>query len=236
MRTGFSIIVPVLHEAPGINDLIGHLRELELAEESELIVVDGSEKEDTRLAIAGSNVHCIPSPPGRAIQMNAGVAVAAGDILIFLHADTRLPNDALVRIGRVMEDGGIMGGAFNLGIDSPRWIYRCIAAIASLRSRLTRIPYGDQAIFIRKDVFLRLGGYPEIPVMEDVAFMRRIRQGRGRIHIIPRRVTTSPRRWEQEGAFYTTLRNWLLLLAYYLGAPPETLARYYRTGGCRHGR
>ena len=231
MKTGFSIIVPVLHEAPGINDLIGHLRKLEFAEQSELIVVDGSEKEATRRAITEGKVHCIPSPPGRAIQMNAGAAVAAGDILIFLHADTRLPNDALRRIGLVMEDGGVLGGAFNLGIDSPRWIYRCIAAIASLRSRLTRIPYGDQAIFIRRDIFLRLGGYPEIPIMEDVAFMRRIRQEGGRIRIIPRCVITSPRRWEQEGVLHTTLRNRLLLLAYSLGAVPVTLARYYKTGG-----
>ena len=236
MKTGFSIIVPVLHEAPGINDLIGHLRELELAEESELIVVDGSEKEDTRRAITEGKVQCITSLPGRAIQMNAGASVAAGDILIFLHADTRLPNDALRRIGRVMEDKGILGGAFDLGIDSPRWIYRSIAAIASFRSRLTRIPYGDQAIFIRRDIFLRLGGYPEIPIMEDVAFMRRIRQEGGRIHIIPRCVTTSPRRWEQEGVLHTTLRNWLLLLAYCLGAAPETLAKYYRAGGRIQGR
>ena len=234
MRKRFSIIIPVLHEAPGINDLIGHLRELEAAETSELIVVDGSTAGDTLEAIADGDVCRLSSPPGRAKQMNAGAAVAAGDILIFLHADTYLPAAALPMVDQVMQEAMYMGGAFDLAISSRRWIYRLIAAGASLRSRLTRIPYGDQAIFLRKNVFRRLGGYPEIPIMEDVAIMRRIRKSGGRIYIIPRCVVTSPRRWEQEGVFYGTLRNWFLLIAYHLGASPEKLARYYKSGVKEH--
>lgn len=228
MRKRFSIIIPVLHEGKGINDLIGDLRELEGAQESELIIVDGSPEEDTLQAIADSDVRRLSSLPGRARQMNAGAAVAVGDILIFLHADTRLPADALKLIDEIMDSEKYVGGAFNLGILSRRWIYRLIADIASLRSRITRIPYGDQAIFLRKDKFLHLGCYPEIPLMEDVALMRRIKKRGGRIYILPQRVATSPRRWAEEGALYTTLRNWLLLTAYYLGASPEKMARYYR--------
>jgi rSAM/selenodomain-associated transferase 2/rSAM/selenodomain-associated transferase 1 len=227
MRKRFSIIIPVLHESPDINDLIGHLQELENAKESELIVVDGSPEGDTINAIAHQEVRRLTAPPGRARQMNAGAAAASGDILLFLHADTRLPADALTRIDQVMKETTCPGGAFKLGIPSPRWIYRLIAVAANARSRLTRIPYGDQAIFIRKDAFRSLGCYPEIPLMEDVALMQRIKQSGGRIRIIPRYVATSPRRWEEEGILYTTLRNWLLITAYCLGVPPDKLVRHY---------
>jgi hypothetical protein len=127
-----------------------------------------------------------------------------------------------------MTGSAYWGGAFNLGISSGKWIYRVIAGAASLRSRLTRIPYGDQAIFIRRDEFRNLGGYPVIPIMEDVALMRQIKNRGGKITIIPHPVETSPRRWQREGVVCGTLRNWLLLLAYFLGRSPEKLARYYR--------
>ena len=230
MNKRFSIIIPVLHEGRGINDLIGHLRELETAEESELIVVDGGVTGDTINAITDGAALRLSCAPGRSRQMNTGAAAASGDILLFLHADTRLPADALTRINAAMERPTYIGGAFNLGIRSSRWIYRIIEAAASARSRLTRIPYGDQAIFIRKEAFQRLGGYPEIPIMEDVAIMRRIKKSGGRIHIISRCVATSPRRWEQEGILYTTLRNWFLLAAYYLGVSPTKLAGHYTSG------
>ena len=160
--------------------------------------------------------------------MNAGAAAASGDILIFLHADTRLPADALPLISRAMRDSACWGGAFSLGISSPKWIYGLIARTASARSRLTRIPYGDQAIFLRRDSFRELGGYPEIPIMEDVALMREVKKRDGKITIIPCPVATSPRRWEREGLLYATLRNWLLLVLYLLGGSPEKLVRYYQ--------
>jgi rSAM/selenodomain-associated transferase 2 len=160
--------------------------------------------------------------------MNAGAAVAAGEILIFLHADTRLPQRALALIDEALARETTIGGAFDLRIDSRRPIVKVIARIASLRSRLTRIPYGDQAIFIRRDRFDRLGGYPEIPLMEDVALMRGIKRAGKMIVFIPEPVTTSARRWEQEGVLYATLRNWLLLSAYLLGVAPDKLTKYYK--------
>lgn len=160
--------------------------------------------------------------------MNAGAAMATGEILIFLHADTRLPRQALELINQAMTRQALIGGAFDLRIDTERLILKIIARIASLRSRLTRIPFGDQAIFIRSDYFHQMGGYPEIPLMEDVALMRRIKRAGGRVGFIPEPVITSARRWELEGILYTTLRNWILLSAYTLGAEPDKLAKYYK--------
>lgn len=231
MSKRFSIIIPVLREAARINDLLGHLRTLFLNEQCEVIVVDGSIESDTLKAIADSCVIRLAAPCGRARQMNAGAAEAAGSILIFLHADTRLPADALILIGGVLQDNACLGGAFDLAIDSGKWHYRLIAQIASLRSRFTRIPYGDQAIFIRREAFRELGGYPEIPLLEDVALMRQIKKKGARIAILTPCVVTSSRRWEQEGPLHVTLRNWLLLAAYHLGVPLEKMERFYRKSG-----
>lgn len=233
MAKRLSIIVPVLHEADIINDLISHLGNLESVKKSELIIVDGSATGDTILAVMDKTVRCLSSPPGRARQMNTGAAAAFGDILLFLHADTYLPPDALSLIDQCMAASPYIGGAFNLSIRSHQLSYRLIASVASLRSRITRIPYGDQAIFIDRKIFQRLGGYPEIPIMEDVALMRRIKK-EGSIAIIPRCVVTSPRRWKQEGILFTTIRNWSLLMAYYLGVSPKKLALYYEQGEKHH--
>ena len=160
--------------------------------------------------------------------MNEGAALASGDILLFLHVDTRLPRDALGLIRTTMEDNRYVAGAFDLGIESSQSIFRIIEQAASLRSRITRIPFGDQGIFIRKDYFMQVGGYREIPVMEDVDIMKRIKKQRGRIYIIPRRVSTDSRRWEQEGIVRCTLRNWMLQIFYFLGISPYKLARFYK--------
>ena len=168
------------------------------------------------------------SEKGRGRQMNFGVALAAGEILIFLHADTTLPYDAVELIEKAMEDGSRIAGAFDLAIDSERTAYRLIERAASFRSRMTRIPYGDQTIFIKKRDFLALGGFSDIPIMEDVEFMQRIKKRKWKICIIGKAVRTSPRRWEKEGIVYTTLRNWLIILLYLCGAKPESLVRFYR--------
>ena len=226
----FSIIIPVLNEADQINALIGHLRDFPEEAKIEIIVVDGSAQGDTLGVIEDRQVRCLSSAAGRARQMNAGAAVAMGEILIFLHADTRLPAGALALIDHALELPGLVGGAFDLEIRSNRPSLKIIAAVASRRSRLTRIPYGDQAIFIRRAFFGQIGGYPDIPLMEDVALMRQIKKAGGRIYIIRERVSTSPRRWEKEGILRATLRNWVLLGSYYFGVAPETLARHYRSG------
>jgi rSAM/selenodomain-associated transferase 2 len=160
--------------------------------------------------------------------MNCGAAKSSGEILIFLHADTHLPMNSLHRIATAMENKTFVGGAFDLGIDSERFAFRIIEKMASLRSRLTRIPYGDQTIFIRRDYFQSLGGFKDIPIMEDVELMRRIKRRQGKINILKDKVKTSPRRWETEGIVFCTLRNWFLITLYLLGAKPETLAKLYK--------
>ena len=228
MTKSFSLILPVLNEREVINPLLDHLESLEGKEYCEFIVVDGSPDGGTIKAVNRQGVRCVKSPRGRARQMNAGAAMAKGEILIFLHADTRLPQQALKRIDQIMTPQTLIGGAFDLCIDTKRPILKMIARIASRRSRLTRIPYGDQAIFIRRDYFHQMEGYPEIPLMEDVALMRRIKRAGGGIGFIPEPVITSARRWEQEGILYTTLRNWILLSAYTLGVEPDNLVKYYK--------
>lgn len=226
----FSIIIPVLHEADTINSLIEHLYNQESVESYEIIVVDGDPNGETISVIHYKEVTSIVSAEGRARQMNAGAAVARGEILIFLHADTELPIDALNQISSTMEKKQCVGGAFDLGIGADRLIFKIIAHLASLRSRLTRIPYGDQAIFIRRDYFYKIGGYRETPLMEDVELMQRIKKLGDKICILSDRVRTSPRRWEKEGVVYCTLRNWIISSLYFMGIPPNRLARFYRSG------
>jgi rSAM/selenodomain-associated transferase 2 len=228
MQVRYSFIIPVYQEEEIINSTIDHLIHLQKFADAEIIVADGDYEGSTLREISNTNVKKILCPKGRARQMNCGAAKSSGDILIFLHADTRLPEKALKKIATLLEDETIVGGAFDLGIDSQRFAFRIIEKIASIRSRLTRIPYGDQALFIRRDYFQSLGGFKDIPIMEDIELMHRIKQGRGKINILKDKVTTSPRRWETEGVVFCTLRNWFLITLYSLGAKPETLAKFYR--------
>jgi rSAM/selenodomain-associated transferase 2 len=226
-RCDISIIIPVFHEEEVINEAVDALHRLTLESRLEIIVVDGDPEEQTLKAIRDSGVIRARSEKGRGKQMNAGAMLASGEVLLFLHADTQLPPDGLTRIGTVMRDKNCMGGSFDLGIDSDKLCFRLIERVASLRSRITRMPYGDQAVFLRKDYFLGLGGFRELPLMEDVELMRRVRHSGGKIHIIGERVKTSARRWEKEGVLCCTLRNWMLILLYLLGVSPEYLARFY---------
>ena len=228
MQLRYSFIIPVYREAEIINSTIDHLMCLQKFAAAEIIVADGDQEGSTLREISNTNVKKILCPEGRARQMNCGAAKSSGDILIFLHADTRLPENALKKIATLLEDETFVGGAFDLGIDSQRFAFRIIEKIASIRSRLTRIPYGDQAIFIRRDYFQSLGGFKDIPIMEDVELMRRIKRRRGKINILKDKVKTSPRRWETEGVVFCTLRNWFLITLYLLGAKPETLAKFYK--------
>jgi rSAM/selenodomain-associated transferase 2 len=224
----FSIIVPVLHEAKRINGLIGHLRQLDPEKSAEIIVVDGAPEKDTLQAIHDDQVTRISSDKGRARQMNAGAIAAKGDILIFLHADTELPLSALKKMNEFISRSEYVGGAFDLGIKSTKRVYRVITCLGSLRSRLNRIPYGDQAIFIRKNYFNEIAGYKDIPLMEDVELMRRIKRSGKKIFISRDRAMTSPRRWEEEGLVYCILRNWTLQVLYFLGVSPHKLVKYYK--------
>ena len=223
----FSIIIPVLNEDDRIDALTEHLHNQGFEASYEVIVVDGDPQGGTVKAIQSKDVVTIITEKGRATQMNAGAAVARGDILVFLHADTMLPDGALKKISRALERQDYVGGAFDLRIDSDSLFLRYISVRASLRSRWNRIPYGDQAIFLRKKYFDRIGGFKDIPLMEDVELMRRIKRDGRKIHILPAKVTTSARRWQRDGALYTTVRNQVLVALFRLGVNPARLAKYY---------
>ncbi|OGP92999.1 MAG: hypothetical protein A2157_17725 [Deltaproteobacteria bacterium RBG_16_47_11] len=231
----FSIIVPAFHEGENINDLIEWLNHLDSDKKSEIIVVDGAQEKDTFGAIHRNNVIKVSSERGRAKQMNAGASIARGEILIFLHADTELPIHAFKKIQLLLERKEYVGGAFDLGIKSNKLIFKVIGTLSSWRSRLSRIPFGDQAIFIRREYFNRIGGYKEIPLMEDMELMRRIKKSGNRIWVFYDRVMTSPRRWEKEGVIYCTLRNWTLQALYLLGISPHKLVMFYKSS-YRRGR
>ena len=220
--------IPVLHESDRINSLIENIEGLTGDGGHEVIVVDGSPTKDTIRAIDNENIIKLISLKGRARQMNAGASIAKGEILIFLHADTELPCNALKTINSAMAQGRYVGGAFELGIDSHKVEFKILARWASLRCRLTGIPYGDQAIFIKRDYFHSLGGYRDIPLMEDVELMRRIKRRGDKICIVPEQVKTSPRRWEEEGFVYVTIRNAFLFFSYIFGVTPEKLASFYK--------
>lgn len=227
MNCQLSIIIPVFNESRVINATLVHLAELTFSGRLEIIVVDGNPSGSTINAITSSGIITMIGRKGRGSQMNTGAAAASGDGLLFLHADTLLSHDALDQIILILQHPDIIGGAFDLEITSKKRIFRLIERAASIRSRLTRIPYGDQAIFLKKSFFDQIGGFKDIPIMEDVELMRRVKKAGKKIKFIPRKVRTAARRWEKEGVIYCTLRNWTLILLYMLGVSPEKLKKFY---------
>ena len=217
----------MLHESKIINGLLDSLDGLVTEKPYEIIVVDGSQTQDTIGVITDLNIKKYSCEKGRGRQMNLGATHATGEILVFLHADTRLPSNALGVISDALQDKECVGGAFSLKIDSERLLLRMTALFSTLRSRMTRAPYGDQVIFLRKTVFDAVGGYREIPIMEDVELMRRIHKQNEKIIILSTAVVTSDRRWKQEGLIYTALRDILIIFLYWCGVPAEKLERFY---------
>jgi rSAM/selenodomain-associated transferase 2 len=226
----FSVIVPVYREGGQVNALASHVLDLAVRDGAavEVVIVDGGPGSTTLSAIRTPGIIAVKARTGRGAQMNAGAEAASGNILLFLHADTVLPEKAFSLAESLLENGRLAGGAFDLALDDPAPVFRLIGRLASLRSRLTRIPYGDQAIFVRADLFRSQGGYREIPLFEDVDFMRRLKRGNFAIGFVDRPVVTSSRRWKKEGIVRTTLRNWALCAAYLVGVSPERLAGHYR--------
>lgn len=218
-----SVVIPVMDEAAVIEKV---LRELNKDVTTETIVSDGGSN-DATVAIAGRFAKIVHSLPGRGTQMNSGAEAATGDIILFLHADTVLPDQWKEKVLSSMNDKAMVAGAFSLSIDSNRFSLRVIAAAANIRSRLSRTPYGDQGIFVRRAAFEKADGFKNIPIMEDVDLMRRLGKI-GRIVILKDKVMASARRWEREGVVYTTFRNWLLLSLYYMGVAPEKLYKFYQ--------
>jgi len=223
----FSIIIPVLHESETINTLLEKLKPIATDEVFEIIVVDGSPTQDTLRVISDTNVKKYSCQQGRGRQMNEGAANALGDIFVFLHADTFLPPDAFSLITTALKDSQYVGGAFTIKAQSQTLFPRMAYAFSTLRSQITRTPYGDQVIFLRKSYFNAIGRYKDIPLMEDVELMRRIKKKKGEIIILPTPVITSDRRWNQEGLFYTALRDTIIIFLYWCGLSAEKLAKFY---------
>lgn len=223
-----SIIIPVLNEANRIQSALQAMQSACQNNRSiEIIVVDGGSQDDTVTLAKTAGATVITTQTGRAHQMNAGAKVATGEILLFLHADTCLPHQFDADVKQALTDAKTIAGAFQLHIDGTepglRWVERGVL----YRSRWLQLPYGDQALFLKADTFRQLQGFPELPLMEDFAFVRRL-QALGKIAIVPATVTTSARRWQKLGVLRTTVINQLVIVAYFLGVPVEQLARWYR--------
>jgi rSAM/selenodomain-associated transferase 2 len=218
-----SVIVPVLNEEKSI---AASLMELQRLKPEEMIIVDGGSSDETREICQRFGVELYLSHPGRAAQMNFGAQRASGDVLLFLHADTRLPPSAFDDIRAALQDRQVLGGRFDLELDSPRPLLKLIGFMISLRSRLSKVGTGDQAIFVRREIFAELGGYADIPLMEDVALSRALKR-RGAVACLRSRVVSSARRWEMEGIWRTVLKMWTLKTLYLLGISPVRLKRYY---------
>ncbi len=225
----FSVNIPVYNEASAINSTIENILETKAGRRVEILACDGHPLKTTLNEIKNPEIVKISSAKGRGTQMNAGAKKASGRILVFLHADTKLPQNAFARIEKALGMQNIRAGAFNLGIDSQKKIYRIIEKISSLRSRITRVPYGDQVFFTTGEYFHETGGFADIPIMEDVDFMERIKKRKEKIFIIHDRVKTSSRKWDEEGVIFCTLRNWFLITCHHMGIRPDRLVKiYYR--------
>ena len=193
----------------------------------EIVVVDGGSRDRTvELARRWTDRVEVLPVASRALQLNRGAELASGDVLLFVHADSRLPSDAAAAIRSTLALPGVAGGAFDITIRAPGASYAIIAWAANLRAHRTRIPYGDQAVFLRASRFAELGGFPELPILEDVALSQRLKRS-GRIVYLGHRVRNSPRRWEREGIVYATVRNWIITLLFVAGVPVERLVRWY---------
>ncbi|HWX41503.1 MAG TPA: TIGR04283 family arsenosugar biosynthesis glycosyltransferase [Blastocatellia bacterium] len=216
-----SVIIPALNESANIAAAILSARNQD--GEIEVIVADGGSSDDT-VEIARRDAHVLSTGRGRGLQMNAGAGHAIGDLLLFLHADSLLHPDALAALRRTFTDPAIVGGTFTLKFDSEGFWLGLYSVFTRLKFRYFH--YGDQGIFVRRSAFEKLGGFKEIPLMEDLDFLERLRKV-GRVTLIDRPVTTSARRFRENGSFRQELLNVLLVCLYILGAKPATLARWY---------
>jgi rSAM/selenodomain-associated transferase 2 len=220
-----SVIIPTLNEQETIRATLDRLSTPVF---SEVLVVDGGSRDDTLRAVAAAapQARIITSHRGRAQQMNAGAAAATGEILLFLHADTLLPATAADDIQTAFRNSAIVGGRFDARLERDQGLLWVVCRLMSWRSRLSGIATGDQAIFVRREVFERIGKFPDIPIMEDIAFSARLKRA-GRITALRSCVVTSSRRWERRGPVQTILLMWGLRLLFFLGVKPERLSRLY---------
>ncbi len=222
-----SIIVPTLQEEHSLADT---LEALPSRADVEVIVADGGSWDRTMEIAKQQGVTALQISGGRSCQLNAAAALSGGDILLFLHADTRLPDSFVEIVVRTLQEEGVVAGAFRLRIDGDGWGFRLIEAVANWRSRFLQTPYGDQALFVSRKAFEAAGRFPELPIMEDFALIQRLRK-LGRVRLAEESALTSARRWKRLGLLRTTLINWGMVCGYYAGIPPARLASWYRGNG-----
>ncbi len=219
-----SVIIPTLNEEDAILSLLVHLQTIH--PEMERIIADGGSRDRT-VSKAQDLATVIGVPQGRAAQMNVGARIATGDILWFLHADCLPDTEAVHAIRAALHDTNVVGGGFVYTLDEPGLRFRLAESLSNIKNRLLKLVFGDMGIFVRRAVFERIGGYKEIPLMEDMDFCQKLKR-EGKIVILPQKMTTSSRRWLDEGYVKHSLRSWLFQSAWALGVSPHILAKGYR--------
>ncbi len=217
-----SIIIPTLNESHNIAQVIEAIRN---SGEAEIIIVDGGSDDHTLVAASNADV-CLSSERGRALQQNAGASVASGDVLLFLHADCLLEKNCLSAIQQALQNQNCIGGCFRQNIDATGLRYRLLEKGNAIRVRCLKWAYGDQGIFVRRDIFGQVGGFPKIKLMEDLYLMKQLKKT-GKFQLLDARITISARRWQQKGVVTQTLRNWAFITLAHLGVSPNWLAKHY---------
>jgi rSAM/selenodomain-associated transferase 2 len=222
-----SVVVPVLHEEEEIARTVEHTISTGRPGEMEVLVVDGDPDGSTLAAIGRDDVLGLTAERGRGIQMNAGAALARGDVLLFLHADTLLPEGAPDLIRHALSSGVSDVGAFDVSYGEDGTVRRMMGKLGNFRARLRRVPYGEHGVFMTREAYEDLGGFPDVPIMEDVEMMLRVKRSGRELVFIDRPVTTSVRRFQQVGFWRTNARNMAMLWMHRFGIPPEKLALFY---------
>jgi len=218
-----SVVIPTLNETLILEDNLCAISSLN---PHEIIVVDGGSTDSTASVARRMATLVITSKSGRARQMNAGAKKATGDLLLFMHADNKLTLESFERMKKIITTDGSAGGAFSLQIESEKTSLKVISLLATWRSKYLNLVYGDQAIFVRADIFQKMGGFSPLPICEDLDFFRRLGR-QGKVVLLEEKTHTSARRWNAEGIFYTTLRNITIGSLFLLGFSPQTLSKWY---------